>query len=139
MEAIIQAISQRMGLPEIAVRSGVGVILRFIKEKAEGSQFETLLKLLPGASGLMGEGASQSNEGGGGLMGSILGSAGSLLGGNLGDAAQALGALQKAGIPIDKAGEFAGEFMKQAEDATEGNAIHDILTQIPALKDILGK
>ncbi|MFV0336689.1 MAG: DUF2780 domain-containing protein [Chthoniobacterales bacterium] len=139
MEAIIQAISQRLGLSETIVRSGVGILLRFIKDKAEGSQVETLLNLLPGASGLMSQeaGGESGESGGGGLMGSILGSAGGLLGGNLGDAAEALGAMQKAGIPLDKVGPFANEFMKQAEGVAGGDAVQNIIDQIPALKGLL--
>ena len=56
MEQIIKSLSQSLGLPETAVRAGVGILLNLVKQQSAASgnaQFAALLGLLPGASELM--------------------------------------------------------------------------------------
>lgn len=137
MDQIIASLSQKLNLPESAIRAGLGVILRFIKEKAEGSQFETLIEQVPGAKALL---AAEPAEGGSGsgLFGGLLGAAGGLLGGQTGDAAKALGALQQAGIPLDKAAPLAEQFLEQAKGLVGPETVESLLNSVPALKALLG-
>lgn len=130
MEQIIKTLSQNLGLPEAAVRAGVGIILNFVKQKADGTQFGALLSLLPGASELMS--STPAGEAGGGL----LAKAGGLLGGNLGGAAEALGALQSAGIPMDKAGDLASGFFNEAKNVAGDDAVNAVLKNLPALTSL---
>ena len=136
MEEIIKAISGKLNLPEPAVRSAVGIILNFVKQKATGTQFEQFAALLPGTAGLMS--AAPTAGAGGGLLGGILEKAGGLLGGDLGGAASALAALQEAGIPMEKAAPLAGEFFEQAKTVAGPEAVESLLSGIPALKTFLG-
>jgi hypothetical protein len=82
MEQIIKSLSQSLGLPETAVRAGVGILLNFVKQQSAASgnaQFTALLGLLPGASELMtSTPAAGSGAGGGGALGGLLSAAGSL-------------------------------------------------------------
>jgi hypothetical protein len=134
MDQIIKSLSQSLGLPEPAVRAGVGIILNFVKQKSAASgnaQFTALLGLLPGASELMT--SAPAGEASGGGVGGLLAKAGSLLGGNLGDAAAALGALQGAGIPMDKAGDLASGFFNEAKGVAGDDAVNAVLKNLPAI------
>ena len=133
MEQIIITLSQNLGLPEAAVRTGVGIILNFVKQKADGTQFSALLGLLPGASELMS--STPAGDAGGGL-GGLIAKAGGLLGGNLGGAAEALGALQSAGIPMDKAGDLASGFFNEAKSVAGEDAVSAVLKNLPALTSL---
>jgi hypothetical protein len=133
MDQIIKSLSQSLGLPEPAVRAGVGIILNFVKQKSAASgnaQFTALLGLLPGASELMSSAPAGEASGG---VGGLLAKAGGLLGGNLGDAASALGALQSAGVPMDKAGDLASGFFNEAKGVAGDDAVNAVLKNLPAL------
>ena len=43
MDQIVTAIAQKLGIPEAVVRSGLAVLLNFLKEKAGGSEVGALL------------------------------------------------------------------------------------------------
>jgi hypothetical protein len=139
MDQIIKSLSQSLGLPEPAVRAGVGILLNFVKQQSAASgnaQFTALLGLLPGASELMSStpaaGGDSAASGGGGL-GGLISAAGSLLGGNLGQAAQAASALQGAGIPLDKAAPLASGFFDQAKSVAGDDAVNAVLKNLPAI------
>lgn len=142
MEQIIKSLSAKFNLPESSVRSGIGILLRLIKEKSEGTQFAALLARIPGAEAAMKAPPAEAGTGGG-LFGGLMAKAGGLLGGDLGGdlggTAEAVGALQKAGIPLDKAVPLAGEFLEQAKGLAGPEVIDGLLEQIPALKALLGK
>jgi hypothetical protein len=139
MDQIIKSLSQSLGLPEPAVRAGVGILLNFIKQKSAtsgGAQFNSLIALLPGASDLMSSAPSAGGDATGGL-GGLLAKAGGLLGGNLGDAAAAMGALQGAGIPMDKAGDLASGFFNEAKGVAGDDAVNAVLKNLPAIASML--
>jgi hypothetical protein len=139
MDQIIKTLSQNLGLPEPAVRAGVGILLNLIRQKAGGPQFDAFIGLLPGAAELMGSAQGAAAGGaGGGLLGDLLSKAGGLLGGNLGDAAAAVGALEGAGIPADKAGDLASGFFQQAKTVAGDDAVEAVLKNLPALASLLG-
>lgn len=142
MDQIIKTLSQSLSLPEPAVRAGVGIILNFIKQKSastDSAQFNALLGLLPGATELMSSAPAAGGESsGGGALGGLLAKAGGLLGGNLGDAAAAIGALQGAGIPMDKAGDLASGFFNEAKGVAGDDAVNAVLKNLPALASLLG-
>jgi len=142
MDQIIKSLSQSLGLPEPAVRAGVGILLNFIKQKSATSgnaQFNSLIALLPGASELMNSApAAAGSAASGGGLGGLLSAAGNLLGGNLGEAAQAASALQGAGIPLDKAAPLASGFFDQAKSIAGDDAVNAVLKNLPALASMFG-
>ena len=140
MNQIITSLAERTHLPESVVRSGIGAILNFIKKEAAGSQFEQIVAMLPGADAVMAESASAAAAptSGGGLFGGLMQEAGQLMGGQFGDAAQAIGALQKAGVPLEKAGPLAAGFLEHAKGIVGNEQIEALLGQVPALKSLLG-
>jgi len=139
MDQIIKSLSQSLGLPEPAVRAGVGILLNFVKQQSAASgnaQFTALLSLLPGAGEVMSSAPAGDSSGGSGL-GGLLAKAGGLFGGNLGDAAAALGSLQGAGIPMDKAGELASGFFTEAKSVAGDDAVDAVLKNLPAIASML--
>ncbi len=139
MDEIIKAISQKINLPESVVRQGLGIVLNLVKQRSTGTQFEQLIKLIPGAGDVVAGGAPVESSEAGGMLGGLLGKAGGLLGGDLGAAAEALGSLQKAGIPVDKAGPLAKEFFDQAGAIAGPETVNALLEQMPALKSLVGR
>jgi hypothetical protein len=137
MDQIITALSQNLNLPESTVRTGVGILLNFIRQKAGGPQFDALVGMLPGAAELM-SATPAAESGGGGLLGGLLSQAGGLLGKDLSGAAEAAGALQGAGIPLDKAGPLASGFFDQAKTVAGEDAVNAVLKNLPALASLLG-
>jgi hypothetical protein len=136
MDQIIRTLSAKLGLPEVVVRQGVGILLNFLKQKAAGTEFEKFAAMLPGSADVMNAAPA---EGGGGLLGGLLGAAGGLLGGQAGDLAKVVGSLQGAGISPDKAAPFAGEFFEQAKAVAGPELVSQILASVPGLSEALNK
>lgn len=138
MNQIITLLSQKLGLPEETVKSGLATILRLLKEKASGSDFEKLIDLIPGAADLLATTPAPAASDASGLLGGILGAAGGLLGGQAGDAAKALSAFQAAGVPVDKIAPLARGFFEQLQTSGGGELTEKLMETIPALKAMLG-
>lgn len=138
MNQIITLLSQKLGLPEATVKSGLATILRLLKEKASGSDFEKLISLVPGAADLLASAPAPASSGDGGLLGGILGAAGGLLGSQAGEAAKALSAFQSAGVPVDKITPLACGLFDQVQASGGAELTDKLMESIPALKAILG-
>ena len=138
MNQIIQFLSQKLNLPEGVVRTAAGVLLNFIKQKATGSQFESFIGLLPGASELMASSAGTEASGSGGLLSGLIGAAGNLIGGQSAEAAKAISAIEQAGVPADKALPFATGFFEKVKEIVGPDAINQLATNVPALQTFLG-
>jgi Protein of unknown function VcgC/VcgE (DUF2780) len=138
MDQIIAAISKNLNLPESAVRSGIGILLNFIKQKAAGSEFEKFVAFLPGANQVMASAPAPNSGGeGGGFFSGLLGKAGGLLGGNLAGTAEAFGAMEQAGVPRDKAAPLVNEFLEHAKKLVDPQTVESLVEQVPALKSLL--
>jgi len=135
MEAIIQAISQKLNMPESAVRSGLQVLLRFIQEKSKGTQLERLLDQIPGMQALLSS-KTELPEGGSGTLSGLLGSAAGLFGGQAGDLAKITGQLQEAGIDLTKIAPFVATFVEQAKTTLGPDVTNKLFEQIPALRTL---
>jgi len=133
METIIQSLSQKLNIPESAVRSGLQVLLTFIRDKSKGTQLETLFDQIPGMQALLNS-KTELPEGGSGTLSGLLGSAGALFGGQAGDIAKVTGDLQNAGIDLTKIAPFVGTFIEQAKTTLGPDVVNQIFEQIPALK-----
>ena len=141
MDQIIKSLSQSLGLPEGAIRAGLGVLLNMIKQKTAASgnsQFGALINLLPGAADLMASAPGAPVQSSGAGLSGLLSAAGNLLGGNLGQAAQAVSALQGAGIPMDKAAPLAAGFFEQAKSVAGPETVDAVLSQLPDLSSFFG-
>ena len=132
MDEIIKSLSEKFNLSESSVRSAAGVLLKFLKEKSAGTEFEEILAKIPGAMGLLASAPTEAASAGGGLLGGLMGAIG---GGDLG---KVLSGLQSAGVPMEKIGPFAREFLKEARDKVGSERVDEILNRIPMLKNLLG-
>jgi predicted lipid-binding transport protein (Tim44 family) len=163
METIISHLSERLGLPEATIRSGLGVLLRFLREKAEPGQFDAVVGMVPGMKELLAmepvaaapvdasAAAPESPAGGGGLLGSLLGGGLSGLGGlaglsklgglgelgklvGSGDLGGVLSGLQNAGIPAQQAIPLARAFVEEVRKEAGPEGVEKLLSAVPALK-----
>ncbi len=136
MEQIIQSISQKLGLPEAVVRSGVTVLLNLLKDKTKGTQYEAFISMIPGAQ-TVANSPMPEPKAGGGLLGGLLGAAGSLLGGQAGELAKAASSLQSAGIEPEKVAPFVETFFQEAKTQAGPEKVDELLASLPGLQDIL--
>lgn len=144
IETIVKALAQSLGLSESTIQSGIGILLGQLQKQGAGSSIEQLVKLLPGADALLQSataGGAESADGG--LLGGILSKASSLLGSaggpmaGLGELAGAAGALQSAGIPLEKVVPLVSGFFSQAQEAAGPEAVQAVLGQLPGLAKML--
>ena len=136
MNQIIQAISQKLGLPEGVVRMGITVLLNFIKQKAEGTQYQAFLNLIPGLNDLANAQAPAPQSGG--FVGELLGNLSSILGGQGGDAAKTLGSFEAAGIKPEQVPPFVKTFIDEAKQVAGPGEVDKLISCVPALSKLLG-
>ena len=123
------SLSEKLGLPEATVQSGLAAMLGLLKEKISVPDFEEVLGMIPGAQGLAAS-LPAAPAAGAGLLGGMFGSAG--------DAIKALSAFQRAGVPTDKIAPLAQGVFDQVRDSGGTELIGKISESIPALKAMLG-
>ena len=140
MDQIVTAIAQKLGIPEAVVRSGLGVLLNFLKQKAGGSEFGALLNMIPGASDLANAPAPDAGGGGGGgnLLGNLIGSVSSMFGGQTADIGKAVAGLENAGIKTEQIAPFVQSFIGEAKKVAGEDTVNNLLSSVPALAN-LGK
>jgi Protein of unknown function VcgC/VcgE (DUF2780) len=139
MDQIVTAIAQKLGIPEAVVRSGLGVLLNFLKQKAGGSEFGALLNMIPGAGDLANAPAPDAGGGGGGnLLGNLIGSVSSLFGGQTADVGKAVAGLENAGIKTEQIAPFVQSFIGEAKKVAGEDTVNNLLSSVPALAN-LGK
>jgi Protein of unknown function VcgC/VcgE (DUF2780) len=136
MNQIIQAISQKLGLPEGVVRTGITILLNFIKKKAEGTQYQAFLNSIPGLNDLANAQAPEGESSGG--LGGLLGSLSSVFGGQGAEVTKALGAFEAAGIKPDQVPPFVKTFFDQAKQIAGPGEVDKLLSNLPALSKLLG-
>jgi hypothetical protein len=137
MDQIVTAIAQRLGIPEAVVRSGLGVLLNFLKQKAGGSEFGALLNMIPGASDLA-NAPTPDAGGGGNLLGNLIGGVSSLFGGQTADIGKAVAGLENAGIKTEQIAPFVESFIGEAKKVAGEDTVNNLLSSVPALAN-LGK
>ena len=144
IETIVRVLAQNLGLSESTIQSGIGILLGQLQKQGAGSSVDQLVKLLPGADALMQSAVAEGDQSSdGGLLGGILAKASSLLGSaggpmaGLGELAGAAGALQSAGIPLEKVIPLVNGFFSQAQEAVGPEAVQGVLGQLPGLAKML--
>lgn len=132
MEEIIKSLSEKFNLSESSVRSAVASLLKLLQEKSAGTEFAEWVAKIPGAASLLASAPNEAAESGKSLLGGLMGAFGG------GDLSRALGALQSAGIPVEKALPFAREFLNEAKQQFGAEKVDAVLNRIPMLKSLLG-
>jgi hypothetical protein len=138
MDQIVTAIAQKLGIPEAVVRSGLGVLLNFLKEKAGGSEVGTLLNQIPGANDLANN-APAPDSGGGNLLGNLIGSVSSMFGGQAADIGKVVAGLENAGLQTDLIPPFVESFIGEAKKVAGEDTVNNVLSSVPALAGLVKK
>ena len=121
----------KLDLGEDVARSATGGLLDYAQQKVPASEFQSLMKALPGAEGLLG---GSGDSGGGGLLGGVAKLASGALGGKLGTAAGLVTALTGSGLDVSKVAGFASEFVSFAKANVSPDLLQRILEAVPDLK-----
>jgi hypothetical protein len=137
MDQIVSAIAQKLGIPEAVVRSGLTIVLNFLKQKAGGSEFGALLNMIPGASDLANAPAPDAG-GGGNFLGNLIGSVSSMFGGQTADVGKAVAGLENAGLKTEQIAPFVETFIGEAKKIAGEDTVNKVLASVPALAN-LGK
>ena len=137
MDQIVSAIAQKLGIPEAVVRSGLAVLLNFLKQKAGGSEFGALLNMIPGASELANAPVPDAG-GGGNFLGNLIGSVSSMFGGQTAEVGKAVAGLENAGLKTEQIAPFVQTFIGEAKKIAGEDTVNNVLASVPALAN-LGK
>lgn len=141
MQEQIKAWAAKFGVQPGQVEAGIGAVLGFIQSKVPAAQFQQLQGLMPMAqqwiqkAGTLPAGGS---AGGGGLMGMAGGLLGKLGGGAQGGLGQVLTQLQGAGFKPEAAAQFVPAVLNQLKAEAGPDKFNQLLSSVPALKDMLG-
>ena len=138
MDQIVTAIAQKLGIPEAVVRSGLGALLNFLKQKAGGSELGAVLNMIPGANDLANAPAPDASGGGGNMLGNLIGGVSSLFGGQTADIGKAVAGLENAGIKTEQIAPFVESFIGEAKKVAGEDNVNNLLSSVPALAN-LGK
>ena len=137
MDQIVSAIAQKLGIPDAVVRSGLTIVLNFLKQKAGGSEFGALLNMIPGASDLANAPAPDAG-GGGNFLGNLIGSVSSMFGGQTAEVGKAVAGLENAGLKTEQIAPFVETFIGEAKKIAGEDTVNKVLASVPALAN-LGK
>jgi hypothetical protein len=137
MDQIVSAIAQKLGIPEAVVRSGLSVVLNFLKQKAGGTEFGALLNMIPGANDLANAPAPDAG-GGGNLFANLIGGVSSMFGGQAADVGKAVASLENAGLKTEQIAPFVQTFIGEAKKVAGEDTVNNVLASVPALAN-LGK
>lgn len=133
MDEFISMVTQKLGVGESESRSATAGILGMLKDHLDESTFESVLGKLPGAETLLSENSS-TQQGGGGLLGSLASMAGGLLGGGKSSGMTGMAAaLASSGLSLDKIGDFVSMLMGFLKEKLGNDTFQSVVSAIPGL------
>lgn len=133
MDIFINAIAAKLNLPAPIIRKALSVVLQQARPHAPADAFQNVVGKL-GLAPLLDEPAPEA-QGGGGLMGGLLGKASALAGkGSTGKLLSVASSLQAAGLPMDRIPDF-GRALREEGEAAAGD---DFRSVSDALKGVFG-
>lgn len=117
MDDFIKMATEKLGMGESETRSATGGVLGMLKGQLGDGVFSQIAEKIPGADALAAEAetAAPAEEGGGGMLGGLVGKATSMLGMG-GGAAGMLGMLSNSGMDAAKGGSFLTMFAEFVKD-----------------------
>lgn len=129
MQDVIQSIATANGIDTDLAEKAVGMILNFLKKEADPSAVSSMMDALPGADALA---AAQAGEGGGGMMGSLMGMMPGG-GGVMGLGAQLMG----AGLGMGQIQGVAKQLFSIAKEKAGEDAMGQIVGSVPGLSQFV--
>ena len=137
MDALITRIVAKVGIPEPLAQQAVGMILGYVQRSGDDGAVAKMITQMPGASEMVAKfGGAETEapaEGGGGLMGSIMGAVSSLTGGDKSGGMMAIGQqLMSEGMEMGQVKETATEIFAYAEETVDPETVQKVKNSIPA-------
>lgn len=96
-----EAFAKAAGLPVDLFKSGIGTILRFLREKLPGDLFGQVQQNVPEAQQMMDDSASKTPEQGGSILGTLTGALTGMLGAS-GGATELVSKLSAMGLTVEQ-------------------------------------
>ena len=128
MHDLIARIAAKAGISEGIALQGVAIILSFLAKEGPESQVGKLLDAIPGARAMV-EARNESDSGGGGLLGGLLGGAGGMMG--------AFGELKGLGLEMGEVQTVAKETLDYSKEQAGDETVDDIISSIPGLSQFI--
>lgn len=130
----IQESKNSLGLSEGTARSATGGILQMVRKQAGEEEFSRLQEKIPGADQLLQDAPAEKSEGSkGGMLGGLMGAAGSAMGGK-GGSLMGLGAIAAQTGLGDKMGPFVSKFLTFVRSNAGDGMASKLTDKIPELK-----
>lgn len=108
---IVKFVASQLGIEESQAGGGIGMIFAAAKKKLESGDFSKLAEAVPGIQKLM-DSAPKTEEGGGGLLGSLGGLASKFGMGDLGNLASLAEGFKKLGLDASMVTKFVPKILE---------------------------
>ena len=132
MEDFIKMAAGQLGIGEGETRSATGGVIDLLKGQLDSGVFSQIAEKIPGFDSVSSD-AEPAEEGGGGMLGGLMGKAASMLGGDLGKAAGILEIFNKSGMDAEKGGSFLSMFVDFVKDKVGDELWGKIADFIPGI------
>ncbi|MEN0041110.1 MAG: hypothetical protein AAF764_07195 [Pseudomonadota bacterium] len=135
---IAEIIASKVGIDPALAEKAVGMMLGLIQRQAADGSVADMIQAIPGAPELVaqfgGAEAVAPAEGGGGLMGSIMGAVSSMTGGGDAGGLMAMGQqLMSEGLEMGQIKDIATETFAVAEEHAGAETVQKVKDSIPGL------
>jgi len=123
MDQLIARITEKVGLDAELARKAVSIILSFINKDGPQDLVQQVMQAMPGASDLI-----ETESGGGGLLGGLVGSMGAM---------GALNQLTSAGLDMGQVSGVTREVITYAKEHADEDMVDEIVGSIPGLSQVI--
>ncbi len=123
MNELVKQVADSVGIdPDLAAKA-IGMMLGFLSREADAGAVDTMIAAIPGASDLVAE----HGEGGGGLLGGLMG------GGVMGLGQQLMG----AGLGMGEITGLAKQTMQVARQYAGDDVVEQVVASVPGLSQFI--
>lgn len=130
MNDLIARIAAKVGISEEIAQQAVAIIMGFLAKEGPDSQVSKLLDAIPGAREMVAsKNEGDSGNGGGGLLGGLLGGTGGMMG--------AFGELKGLGLEMDEVQSVAKETLDYSKEQAGEETVNDIIKSVPGLSQLI--
>ena len=123
MDQLIARITEKVGIDAELARKAVSIILSFINKDGPQDLVQQVMQAMPGASDLI-----ETESGGGGLLGGLVGSMGAM---------GALNQLTSAGLDMGQVSGVTREVITYAKEHADEDMVDEIVGSIPGLSQVI--
>ncbi len=132
MQDLIARITENVGIDAALAEKAVGMILGFLQREAADGPVAEMINAIPGGAELVAQFNGEGSEGGGGLMGSLMGAIGG------GGGVMALGQqLMGAGLGMGEITGVAKQTIAFAKEHAGEDVVDQVVQSIPGLSQFV--